>query len=222
MVMVQSLPLPLPLATSSGSAWDAALMGPVAEINEQLLECLRSMAVGDAAPRLETPRHETPRLLQSTQADWRRLDAAAMRRLAGCPYLLLDLRLAQHALWQRTTIDAVRDQSQQDGYFSATAGVALLRRTLVLAWHVARSNRLMAALALGMSPAVADCLGARRLCELEAIAERAPAWMMPRWERQPVVWRQMIEAACGSDTLALRAVTMRGWQLLARERYPIC
>lgn len=217
MVMVQSLPLPLTLATSSGSAWDAALMGPVAEINEQLLECLRSMAVGDGAPGFETPR-----LLQSTQAHWRRLDATAMRRLAGCPYLLLDLRLAQPALWQRTTIDAVRDQPQQDAYFSAPAGVALLRRTLVLAWHVARSNRLMAALVLGMSPAVADSLGARRLCELEAIAERAPAWMTPRWERQPVVWRQMIEAACGSDTLALRAVTMRGWQLLARERYPIC
>jgi hypothetical protein len=212
MVMVQSLPLPLSLAPSSGSAWDAALLGEVAETNEQLLECLRSLAAEADAPRL----------LQSTQAHWQRLDASSMRRLASCPYLLLDLRLAQSAVWQRPAADSVMDQPQPDAYFRTPSGVALLRRTLVLAWHVARSNRLMATLAFGMSSAVGDCLGSRGLCELEALAERLPVWITPRWERQPVVWRQMIEAACSADALALRAVTLRGWQLLARERHPIC
>ncbi len=212
MVMVQSLPLPLALTSSSGGAWDEALMGPIAETNRQLLECLRSLAVEADAPRL----------LQSTQAYWQRLDATALQRLASCPYLLLDLRLTQSAVWQRSATDSVMDQAQADAYFRTPAGVALLRRTLVLAWHVARSNRLMAALVFGMSAVVADCLGSHHLSELEAIAERPPVWATPRWERQPIVWRQMIEAACSADTLALRAVTMRGWQLLARERHPIC
>jgi 5,10-methenyltetrahydromethanopterin hydrogenase len=36
---------PAPLS----GAWDSALLGPVAEINEQMLECLRQMAGGAAA-----------------------------------------------------------------------------------------------------------------------------------------------------------------------------
>jgi hypothetical protein len=53
---------PAPLS----GAWDSALLGPVAELNEQMLECLRLMAAsdsGDAAGRLVGLLH----------ADWRTL-----------------------------------------------------------------------------------------------------------------------------------------------------
>ena len=214
--MMRSLP------PAGGGTWDVALLAPIAEINEQLLECLRSMAADEPGTAAATL---APRLVQLTQPQWRRLDAGALRRLSSSPCLLLDAGFSQASHWQdpqSLAIDAVMDQPGQDVYFRGAAGSALLRRTLLLAWHVARSNRLMAGVVFGMNPAVAEGLARRRLKELEAMAERAPAWMMPRWERQPLVWRQMIDAACAGQPSTLRAMHMRGVQLLARERYPIC
>jgi len=70
-----------------GGAWDSALLGPVAEINEQMLECLRQMAADDAP--------QAPRLVTLLREDWQRLDPKAQRRLSACPYLLLDAGFAQ-------------------------------------------------------------------------------------------------------------------------------
>jgi hypothetical protein len=221
MIMVEWLPLPLSLAPWSGGTWDAALMGPISELNEQLLESMRTMAIAHEAAD-ESGGHGAPRLVQLTQELWQRCDAGAVRRLSVSPYLLLDLGFAQQGQWHSLRPEGVMDQGARDSYFRGAAGIALLRRTLHLAWHVARSNRFMAGVVLGMHPAVAACLAAKGLKELEGLAELAPSWMVPRWERQPLVWRQMIQAACTGQPSALRAVYMRGWQLLARDRYAIC
>lgn len=53
---------PAPLS----GAWDSALLGPVAEINEQMLECLRLMAASDCGDT-------APRLVGLLPADWRAL-----------------------------------------------------------------------------------------------------------------------------------------------------
>ena len=196
---------------AGGTTWDPAVLAQIAEINEQLLEGLRSMAWQD-----ESGAKPLPRLVQLTQEQWRRLEPQALRLLSASPFLLLDAGFAHVAHWQTPCTGAVMDQPGQDAYFRGTPGVALLRPTLVLAWHVARSNRLMANVVLGMTPAVADCLAGKRLKELEALAERPPPWIMPRWERQPIVWRQMLDAARIGQSSALRAVHVRGLQLLAR------
>jgi uncharacterized protein YjeT (DUF2065 family) len=39
--------------------------------------------------------------------------------------------------------------------------------------------------------------------------------MTPRWEAQPLIWRQMIQAAIGGSDAALRRVRLRGLQLMA-------
>ena len=75
-----------------GGGWDSALLAPVAEINQQMLACLRQMALDDAPG--------APRLVTLLRADWRRLDASAQRRLAACPYLLLDAGFAQPQRWE--------------------------------------------------------------------------------------------------------------------------
>jgi hypothetical protein len=103
------------------------------------------------------------------------------------------------------------------GYFSGANGVALVRRTLVLAWHLARSNRVTARVMLGMSALSAERIAASRLADLEGLAELAPAWIVPRWEQQPNVWRQFIRAACRGQPLLLRQAQLRGLQLLARS-----
>jgi hypothetical protein len=196
---------PAPLS----GAWDSALLGPVAEINEQLLECLRLMALDDAPV--------APRLVTLLREDWRRLDAKAQRRLSACPYLLLDAGFAQPQRWDWMGGAAVMDAAPGCGYFTGRSGIALVRRTLLLAWHLARSNRVSARVILGMSALTAERIGACRLADLEALAELGPGWIVPRWEQQPNVWRQLIVAGCRGQAPQLRQAQLRGLQLLARS-----
>jgi hypothetical protein len=199
---------PAPLS----GAWDNALLAPVAEINVQMLECLRQMAV-EALPEPGG----APRLVMALREDWRRLDALAQRRLAACPYLLLDAGFASPQRWEWLGAAGVMDAGVRGGYFNGRGAVALVRRTLVLAWHLARSNRVTARVILGMSALSAERIAATRLTDLEHLAELAPGWIVPRWEQQPNVWRQLIGAACRGQPLLLRQVQLRGLQLLARS-----
>jgi len=194
--------------TPLGGAWDSALLAPVAEINEQLLERLRLMA-HEQAP-------QPPRLVELLREDWRRLDAKAQRRLSGCPYLLLDAGFAQPQRWEWIASAGVMEAAARGGYFAGAGGVALVRRTLVLAWHLARSNRVTARVILGLSALSAERIAASRLADLEALAEVTPGWIVPRWEQQPNVWRQLLAAGCRAQPQALRQAQLRGLQLLAR------
>lgn len=200
-------------------AWDSALLGPVAEINEQMLDCLRLMAleaVAGADASAGASASGAPRLVAQLSEDWRRLDAKSQRRLSACPYLLLDAGFAQPQRWDWMASAGVMDETARCGYFAGRTGVALVRRTLVLAWHLARSNRATARVILGMSALSAERIAATRLADLEALAEMAPGWIVPRWEQQPNVWRQLIGAACRGQPLLLRQAQLRGLQLLAR------
>jgi len=163
-----------------------------------------------------------PRLVGALSELWRGLDAVALQRLARCPYLLLDAGFAAPERWDRLTLDSgVMDGAASRGYFASPAGVALVRRTLVLAWHLARSNRLNARLLLGMTPECAERIAGSALKDLEALAELCPVWVMPRWETQSMVWRQLIQAAIDGHAVPLRQVQLRGVQLLAAgERRP--
>jgi len=196
-----------------GGIWDGALLAPVAEINEQMLEVLRLMAADDEA--LEA--RPAPKLVSTLREQWRRLDVKAQRRLSTCPYLLLDGGFAQVGRWERALHAGVMDAPVRSGYFAGRGGVVLIRRMLVLAWHLARSNRLMAGVILGMSPPSAERIARTLLRDLEAVAELAPAWIIPRWEQQPVVWHQLITAACSEHPSWLRQAQLRGLQLLASE-----
>jgi len=202
--------------------WDSALLAPVAEINQQMLACLRQMALDEPPDNASS----APRLVTLLRADWRRLDASAQRRVAACPYLLLDAGFAQPQHWERwehwerAPCAGVMDVSSQRGYFSGRDGVALVRRTLVLAWHLARANRVSGRVILGMSALSAERIAAARLADLEALAELGPGWIVPRWEAQPPVWRQLIDAGCRGQPLLLRQAQLRGLQLLARPNGP--
>jgi hypothetical protein len=197
--------------TVSGG-WDSAMLAPVAEINLQMLACLRQMALEQV--------HEAPRLVTLLREDWRRLDPVAQRRVSACPYLLLDAGFAQPQRWERGSYPGVMDAALRRGYFCSSDGIALVRRTLLLAWHLARANRVTGRVILGMSAVTAERIAAARLADLEALAEQAPAWIVPRWEDQPSVWRQLIDAGCRAQPLLLRQAQLRGLQLLARPDGP--
>jgi len=187
--------------------WDGASLAAVAEINELMLERLR-----DAALEAQ----ERPRLVEGLRDWWCLLDDNARQRLARCPYLLLDAEFDCPARWQAARlVSGVQDTPAARGYFHSAAGVAVVRRSLMLAWHLARSNRLSARVMLGMNPESADGIAGSALKHLEGLAELRPAWIVPRWEGQPLIWRQMIQAAIGGSDAALRRVQLRGLQLMA-------
>jgi hypothetical protein len=188
--------------------WDGTMLVPVAEINGFMLEILRAAAA--AADE------SSPRLVSGLRALWCGLDKAAQQRLAQCPYLLLDAGFACRERWQRLSVDrGVMDGGCTRGYFASPQGVTLVRRTLVFAWHLARSNRLTARVVLGLNAECAERIAGSALKDLEALAELSPAWVAPRWEQQPGIWRQMIQAALAGEHLQLRQVQLRGLQLLA-------
>lgn len=200
---------PMPIS----GAWDDALLAPVAELNEQMLECLRTLAVSSDSAAADLP--VAPKLVSLLRQQWRQLDVGAQRRLAACPYLLLDGGFSQVGRWDRVSGSGVMDASARGGYFTGRSGITLIRRTLLLAWHLARSNRLMASVVLGMNAPAAERIALTRLKDLEALAELAPAWIAPRWAQQPIVWQQLIAAACADEPLTLRHAQLRGVQLLA-------
>jgi hypothetical protein len=188
----------------------------VVEINGLMLEILRSAAAEPAGPEAVP----APRLVSGLRGSWQVLDELARRRLAEAPCVLLDAGFASPERWEALAIraalhGAVMDPGAGGGYFRGPMGIALQRRALTFAWHMARSNRLGSRLLLGMSAECADRIAASALSELESLAELCPPWIAPRWESQPQVWRQMIDAAVHGSEAALRRVQLRGLQLLA-------
>jgi hypothetical protein len=141
----------------------------------------------------------------------------ARRRLAGCPFLLLDAGFGERGRWLRPA--GVRDEpaSLAPGAPAIDCGVSLARRALLLGWHLARSNRLAARVALGMTPECAELIAALRLTDLDQIAEDERRWVRPRWESRVELWRPMLRAARLERGVDLPGLQMRGLQLLAAD-----
>jgi hypothetical protein len=198
--------------------WDETMLHPVIELNELLLGVLRTRAAGlaGAPPSAGPAALAPPRLVHELLALWCAADDVALQRLARCPFLLLDAGFGEPGCWEpRVTEGAFLEGGAARRYFASTEGIALVRHALVFARHLARSDRLSARLLLALAPECAERLAAWSLRELEALAELAPTWIHPRWEGQPLVWRQMLEAAVEGPEEALGRVYSRGLQLMA-------
>ena len=206
------------LSPAASLVWTQALLAPIVEINERMLERLHAHAcVCRASADRARAAGEAPELLQALLPEWCGLDSVAQRRLAQCPYLLLDAGFAEPARWQaaagQVVQEAVPPHHEPDFFVADQSWIALRRRALLLGWHLARAQPLAARVLLGMSPASAECIAASRLTDLEELAEGAGR-MAPRWEGQPQIWRQLLRASHGAGE-GLRWTLLRGLQLLA-------
>jgi hypothetical protein len=180
----------------------------VAEINVQCLEYLGSMA-GVA--------QQTCPALAGQLAGWRDLSVGARAKLAACPYLLAEAGFDDETRWQALEKRMVQDvpSTQAEAVFIGPGAGDFIRRVLVFGWHLARANRQLARVVLGMSPACAARIAALRLQDLDWLAQHRPGWVRPRWEKQPRVWRHLLLAARDPDQERLTQVSLRGFQLMA-------
>jgi len=189
------------LAGVVGQHWQAGRwladgsLDSVAEINTQCLEYLASMA---AFPL-------------------RDLSPAAREQLAASPYLLADAGFDDEARWLALGQRMVHDLPpvQVEAVFVGPGAGDFIRRVLMFAWHLARANRQLARVVLGMSPGSAVRIAALRLQDMDWLAQHRPGWVRPRWERQPRIWRHLMLAARDPDREHLTQVSLRGLQLMA-------
>jgi hypothetical protein len=189
------------------SRWDNALLEPLAELNEEVLEAL-----------LAPP---TPGLLAqpgSLAWQWRGLSPEARRRAAACPFLLLDLGFSRAGLWRGGSGQLARGTlGVAEAVPVARLGSGLLHRALLFAWHLARANRQAARITLAMGPQAADALAAWRMGELEQLALQQPAWLQPRWADRPALWQAWLAAAAFDRRPELERLRLWGIQMLAAE-----
>jgi len=197
----------------AGNRWRAGQwlgdgsLDAVAEINRQCLDYLAAMAAAGPA---------TCPALFAGQPAWGTMPDALRARLASSPYLLVDAAFDDEQRWQ-CLARMVQDVPVQfaDAVFVGPGAEGFVRRVLVFGWHLARANRQLARVVLGMSPGCAERIGALRLQDLDWLAQHRPGWVRPRWERQPRIWQHLLLAARESDSDLLTRVSLRGLQLMA-------
>jgi hypothetical protein len=196
-----------------GGCWlRAATLDSVTELNELGLALLAEQSAVRCAG--------AGALLQPLGELWRALDAAARRRAAACPYLLLDAGFGDPARWRTAPAAAqVGDAATElyARYFSVPAAAEVARLMFFYAWHLSRSQPAAARLLLGMAPASVASIGRHTLGQIQELAEAHPEWLRPRWPARVHVWCELLLAAGAGEPQRLERARLRGLTLLAAE-----
>ncbi len=200
---------------AAGDWFSGGVLDPLLEINGQCIDILCGMAGAEVAalPLL----HEQPQL-------WRALSIEGRRQMANSPYLLVDAGFSDEARWRRLQQNGVQDVPRElrADCFQGERAAGFARRVLVYGWHLARSHRSVARIALGMTPGCIARIAQLSLRDIDWLCEHHPGWVRPRWESQPLVWRQLLAAAVNADNAALQQASLRGIQLLAAGAWSFC
>ena len=198
-------------AGAAGTAWlRPGTLETLVELNELCLALLAEQgAVRGASASL---------LLRQVGELWRALDAAARRRAAACPYLLIDAGFSDPLRWRLPPAPQVADaEGSYPSFFTLPAATELARLVFTYAWHLVRSQASAARLLLGMPPPSAALIAHYTLPQIQALAESRPGWLRPRWPARVQFWRELLLAAASGDAAVLERARLRGVMLLAAE-----
>ena len=181
------------------------------ELNELCLALLAEQAAARTA--------QASLLLREVAELWRVLDAAARRRAAACPYLLVDAGFADPLRWRQPAALGVGDtgQAAYTTFFTVPGATEVARLVFTYAWHLARSQSAAARLLLGMSAPCAALIGHYSLRQIHALAETHPQWLKPRWPARVQVWRELLLAAASGEAPVLERARLHGLTLLAAD-----
>jgi hypothetical protein len=143
---------------------------------------------------------------------FRQIDPGARARVAASPFLLIDAGFQDLQRWSRVgcEIELANDSA---GRFLRPQAIELAHMTFVLAWSLARSNHEAACVMLGLSPGCAEIVANLRLQDLQRIAILHNAWIRPRWELRPDIWRRLLKSTNAPRSSTPAATSLHGLQL---------
>jgi hypothetical protein len=187
-----------------------------AVLDRSALDSLRETNTGFlaliAARHADRPGSGAFGLTAAATADVATLDAGGRRAAAGCPYTLFNLRFEDGAFWS-----GIARAAGLAAAGSLADEVTFARTAVFLAWHLAQSSELTAALVLGMTGPVQRAWRRLPLSALDRAANAALPHLTARWGDHPRFWRQLRNAAAPLDPARANSVRMLGLQLLAAE-----
>jgi len=194
------------------AAWlDRGTLESLAELNELCLALLAEQAAASAP--------QTGAAIAPLAELWPHLDAAARRRAAACPYLLLEAGFTDPRRWLEATAGQVTEAREPaySSFFTVPAALEAARLVFTYAWHLASTQPAAARLFLGMPAPCAAAISRCSLRQMYALAERHPEWLRPRWSDRPEIWRELLAAAATGDSAVLERARLHGLTLLAAE-----
>ena len=183
----------------------------LAELNTQCLELLSEQALAQPA--------QANLFLHHVGELWRSLDEQARRRVASCPYLLVDAGFSAPGHWRWLDERHINEAPPlpYNIFFTVPRAPTVARQIFIYAWHLVQSGNLTAQLLLGLPTQCARHIGACTLRQVHGLAERHPDWLRPRWPNRVKLWREFLLAAATGETMALEDTQLYGLQLLAGE-----
>ncbi|MET0282697.1 MAG: hypothetical protein ABW278_16440 [Steroidobacteraceae bacterium] len=186
--------------------------GSLETLKEMNRQCLLAMA---EMARLE--QQACPTWLHGNAAAWVQVDRAGLERLAASPYLFADAGFDDDMRWRCLDLHMVHDHAahQPEAAFTGPGAAHFIRGVLQFGWYLARANRQLARVALGMTPVCAERLCQLHLHDMDRLAQCRPGWVRPRWERNPRAWHHLLAAARDPEGEHMARATLLGLQLMA-------
>ena len=186
----------------------ARILEAVCEVNEHLVSALIEMA------RLGS----VSNVVVAQNADaLRHLDAAACKRVARMPVLLLDLHFQGEDWWRNAACANGEYRASGASALPANYAAELTRESLVVAWLAVQHARQGASLLFGMSDSVAGLLGELTPAQISRVADRSSHELRIRWQMKPDFWRKLLAAGQCANAVDLCEVHLLGLQLLGGE-----
>ena len=201
-----------------GEGWGLAERWLHPETLESLVE-LNELCLGLFAEQAAVRCAQPSLLLRQVGELWRVLDAAARRRAAACPYLLVDAGFADPQRWRQPAPLGVGDtgEAAYSTFFTVAGTNEVARLVFTYAWHLARAHGAAARLLLGMSAPCAALIAHLSLRQIHSLAQTHPHWLRPRWPARVQVWRELLLAAASGEAPVLERARLHGLTLLAAD-----
>jgi hypothetical protein len=184
----------------------------VTRLNERGLALLTKAAQALDAAKPQTPCKEILPL-------WARASESTLSRAACCPMVLLDFNFQRLAWWTRVINAEAPGESRQLrlSTFHTDEAIFLARDLLLEAWSAARTLSPVSSLVFGMAPEVATLIARLSPRDMDRLVTQEIQELRPRWENQPMFWKELFHAATQMDDESLANVHLHCLQLLGGE-----
>lgn len=187
----------------------ARVLEAVSQVNEHLVSALVEMA-----------RHESALagVVRQNSDALRQFDAAACKRAASIPVLLVDLHFKNDEWWENTVrADFTATYPEPSSRLPASHAAELTRESLIIAWLAVQHERESAGLLFGMSAGVGGMLATLTPRQLSRIADRSSHELRIRWQSNRDFWRRLLNAGRSGNTTDISEVHLLGLQLLGGD-----